>query len=413
MDDGRRSDAAPVISTSAGVHVKETVRVFALFEHGFRPFFLLVGLPGALVIPVWVAVVLSWISLPVEMEVSWHAHQMVYGFAAAGFAGFLLTAVPNWTGAPARRGMPVIALAALWVIGRVATTLSTVFSPPLAALLDLAFVPALASLVVRPLLAAGKPRNLALLVPLTLFWVGDWLMHAEFIGISEDTAATGARLGIDVMLLMITIIGGRIVPTFTGNALRSSGSTFKPRQFAWLDRGSVASMALLLVCEAVTGMSRLTGTVALAAGFFNGFRLASWRGERTLNSPILWVLHLGYGWLVVGLFLKAIVALTGAIPETAALHALTAGAMGTMLLAVMSRAGLGHTGRVLRAYRATVGSYVLVSIAALLRIGASLSPELYSELLVASGTAWTLAFLLFLGVYLPILTTSRPDARPG
>jgi len=212
----RQGNAAMAISITARAAVKSPARGFALFEYGLRPFFLLVGLHGALVIPVWVAVVLGWLRLPVEMEVSWHAHQMVYGFAAAGFAGFLLTAVPNWTGAPARRGMPVIALAALWVIGRVATTLSTVFSPPLAALLDLAFVPALASLVVRPLLAAGKPRNLALLVPLTLFWVGDWLMHAEFIGISEDTAATGARLGIDVMLLMITIIGGRMCRPLRG-----------------------------------------------------------------------------------------------------------------------------------------------------------------------------------------------------
>jgi uncharacterized protein involved in response to NO len=212
---------------------------------------------------------------------------------------------------------------------------------------------------------------------------------------------------------MMTVIGGRIVPSFTGNALRASGLMIEPRQFASLDRASMMSMALLLVCEASTGMSRLTGAAALLAAIFNGLRLAGWRGERTLTSPILWILHLGYAWLVFGLFLKAIAALTDVIPETAALHALTAGAMGTMLLAVMSRAGLGHTGRALRAHPATVGSYVLVSIAALLRITASLLPELYSKLLVGSGIAWTLAFVLFLFVYGPILTTARPDGRPG
>jgi uncharacterized protein involved in response to NO len=401
------------ISTVARAAANPPARGFALFEYGFRPFFLLVGLHGALVIPVWVAVVLSGLRLSVEMEVSWHAHQMVYGFAAAGLAGFLLTAVPSWTGAPASRGMPLVILAALWLAGRVATTLPGVFSPPVTALLDLAFVPALASLVVGPLLTAGKARNLLLLVPLTLFWTGDCLMQAEFLGLGEETAGIGARLGIDVMLLMITIIGGRIVPSFTENALRAAGSAIEPRQFAWLDRGSIASIALLLICEAVTGMSRLTGAVALVASILNGLRLAGWRGERTLNSPILWVLHLGYAWLVLGLVLKAIAALTDALPEPAALHALTVGAMATMLLAVMSRAGLGHTGRALRAHPATVVSYVLVSIAALLRLAAALLPELYAELLIASGTAWTLASLLFLCVYFPILMTARPDGRPG
>jgi uncharacterized protein involved in response to NO len=409
----RQGIAAMAISITARAAVKSPARGFALFEYGFRPFFLLVGLHGALVIPMWVAVVLGWFSLPVGMEVSWHAHQMIYGFVAAGLAGFLLTAVPSWTGEPARRGTPLVILAAVWLIGRVATTFPSVFSPPLTALLDLAFVPALASLVIGPLLAARKARNLVLLVPLALFWIGDALMHAEFLGLSEETAGIGARLGIYVMLLMITIIGGRIVPSFTGNALRASGLMIEPRQFASLDRASMMSMALLLVCEASTGMSRLTGAAALLAAIFNGLRLAGWRGERTLTSPILWILHLGYAWLVFGLFLKAIAALTDVIPETAALHALTAGAMGTMLLAVMSRAGLGHTGRALRAHPATVVSYVLVSIAALLRITASLLPELYSKLLVGSGIAWTLAFVLFLFVYGPILTTARPDGRPG
>jgi uncharacterized protein involved in response to NO len=370
-------------------------------------------LHGSTVIPVWVAVVLGWLSLPVEMEVSWHAHQMVYGFAAAGLAGFMLTAVPSWTGAPARRGAPLIALAALWLGGRIATTFPGLFSPSLAGLLDLAFIPALALAVAGPLLASGKARNLILLVPLTLFWIGDVLMQAEFFGLTSNTAATGARLGIDVMLLMITVIGGRIVPTFTTNALHASGLMVEARHSALLDRGSIAAMALLLVSEAATGMSLVTGVVALSATILNGARLAGWRGERTLNSPILWVLHLGYAWLVFGLFLKAIAALTEVIPETVALHALTAGAMGTMLLAVMSRAGLGHTGRALQVHPATVVSYVLISLAALLRVTAALMPQLYSQLMIGSGIAWTAGFLLFLAIYGPILTSARPDARPG
>jgi uncharacterized protein involved in response to NO len=160
-------------------------------------------------VPVWVAAVFGWVALPVEMEVSWHTHQMVYGFAAAGLAGFMLTAVPNWTGAPPLRGAP---LALLWLVGRLAMTLTTVFLPRVAAGIDLAFIPALALGVIGPLLAAGKTRNLMLLVPLSVLSIGDWMMQAQFIGTGEDTAGTGSRVGIDVMLLMIAVIGGRIIP---------------------------------------------------------------------------------------------------------------------------------------------------------------------------------------------------------
>jgi len=345
------------------------------------------------------------------MEVSWHAHQMVYGFAAAGLAGFMLTAVPNWTGAPARHGVPLIVLSALWLVGRIAMTLPRIFSPAITALLDLAFIPALASLVVGPLVAAGKARNLVLLVPLALFWIGDVLMQVEFLELTSETAGAGARLGIDVMLLMITVIGGRIVPAFTTNALRAAGLALEVRHSTLVDRGSIAAMALL-VSEAVTEARLATGAVALAAAILNGARLTGWRGERTLSAPILWVLHLGYAWLVFGLALKGLALLTDAIPETAALHALTAGAIGTMLLAVMSRAGLGHTGRALKAHPVTVASYVLISVAALLRVAAALVPLLYSQLLIGSGVAWTAGFLLFLAIYGPVLTTARRDGRP-
>jgi uncharacterized protein involved in response to NO len=386
---------------------------FALFVYGYRPFFLLVALHGALLVPLWVAAVFGWIALPVQMEVSWHAHQMVYGFAAAGLAGFMLTAVPNWTGAPPLRGAPLALLVLLWVAGRIAMTCPAVFHPRLAAGLDLVFVPALAIGIAGPLLAAAKARNLMLLVPLTVFWIGDCLMQADFTGLAEDTAGIGERIGIDVMLLMITVIGGRIIPTFTTNALRASGSSFAADGNPLLDRAAIAAMALLIVVEALTGMSLLTGVIALAAALLNAARLARWRGERTLHSPILWVLHLGYLWLIVGLALKSAAALTDVVPDTAALHALTVGAIGTMLLAVMSRAALGHTGRELRAHPPTVAAYVLISLAAILRVAAAMMPAGYTPLLIASSLAWMLGFLLFLAVYLPILTMPRVDAKPG
>jgi len=386
---------------------------FALFEYGYRPFFLLVALHGAVLVPVWVAAVFGWLALPVEMEVSWHAHQMVYGFAAAGLAGFMLTAVPNWTGAPPLRGAPLVALALLWLVGRLAMTLTTVFPQRVAAGIDLAFIPGLVLGVIGPLLAARKARNLMLLIPLAAFWIGDWMMQAQFTGIGEDTAGTGSRIGIDVMLLMITVIGGRIIPTFATNALRTSGSSVVAVSVPLVDRSAIAAMALLIIVEAVPEMSALTGAIALIAAALNAIRLTRWRGEKTLRSPILWILHLGYLWLIVGLALKGAAALSDAVPDNAPLHALTVGAIGTMLLAVMSRAALGHTGRPMKAHAPTVGAYVLISAAAVLRVAAALIPTAYMDLLIASGIAWTVGFALFLWIYAPMLVMPRPDGKLG
>jgi len=364
-------------------------------------------------VPIWVAAVFGWLALPVEMEVSWHAHEMVYGFAAAGLAGFTLTAVPNWTGAPPLRGTPLAGLALLWLVGRVAMTLPAVFPPQVGAGIDLVFIPALVLGIIGPLVAARKAHNLILLIPLAVFWIGDWMMQAQFTGIGEDTAGPGSRIGIDVMLLMITVIGGRIIPTFTTNALHAPGSSVGAINVSLVDRSAIAAMALLIIVEAVTEMSVMTGVVALVAAVLNAIRLAGWRGAATLRSPILWILHLGYLWLIVGLALKAAAALSDMVPDSAALHALTIGAIGTMLLAVMSRAALGHTGRPLNAHALTVGAYVLISVAAVLRVAAALIPTAYMDLLIASGITWPVGFALFLCVYAPILVMPRPDGKFG
>ena len=247
---------------------------FALFEYGYRPFFLLAALHGVVLVPIWVAVVFGWLALPVEMEVSWHAHEMVYGFAAAGLAGFILTAVPNWTGAPPLRGAPLVGLVLLWLVGRLAMTLPAVFPPQVGAGIDLAFIPALVLGTIGPLVAARKAHNLMLLIPLAVFWIGDWMMQAQFTGIGEDTAGTGSRIGIDVMLLMVAVIGGRIIPTFTTNALHASGSSVGAISVPLVGRSAIAAMALLVIVEAVTELSVMTGLVALVAAVLNAIRLA-------------------------------------------------------------------------------------------------------------------------------------------
>ncbi len=377
---------------------------FGLFDYGFRTFFLLAPLYGALAVALWVPAVLGWFMPPVAVSLSLlHAHEMIFGFAGAALAGFFLTAVPNWTGKPALHGAPLAGLAFVWLAGRVAMAAIGPVPPLYAVIVDLAFLPLLALAVIGPLLASGKPRNLVLLVPLALFWSADAAMDGQFAGCPVEIAALGARVGIDILLFFITVIGGRIVPSFTANALRAAGDTAVPRSLPALDRASIAAMALLVIAEAASGMSVETGAVAALACILNAARLALWCGHRTLKAPILWVLHLGYLWLVVGLGLKAATALGGAVPETASLHALALGAAGTMIFAVMSRAALGHTGRALKVHPSIALAYLLVSVAAGLRIAASFSANSFIVLLSLSGLAWVAACLLFLAVYAPIL----------
>jgi uncharacterized protein involved in response to NO len=385
----------------------------ALLAYGFRPFFLLAAFYAAFAIPVWLILMIDAGALPTALApMQWHAHEMIFGFVLAGIMGFYLTAVPNWTGAPPLRGAALGILVALWLAARAAMWLSGVLPAGAVALLAIAPPLGLAVFVLPTLARARQRRNLMFLViPLALAGA-ILLVHLEPLGWTDDSARTGLQLGIDLALLLITVIGGRIVPTFTANALKARGDGVLPRSVGWLDRLAILSVAALLVAD-LTEHALGIGIAALAAAVLNALRLAGWRPLRTLGTPLLWVLHLGYGWLVAGFALKAVAALTDALPASAALHALTIGAVGTMMLAVMSRAALGHTGRPLVAQPATVAAYGLVSLAALLRIAAAVSPEWYLPLVQAAGVLWSLGFALFLWDYAPILLRPRIDGKPG
>ena len=388
------------------------MRHLALFEAGFRVFFLLAPLYAAASILEWLLIYTGAITLPADVAPTlWHAHEMIFGFAAAGVAGFFLTAVPNWTGAPFVRGLPLAALAAIWLAGRIAMHLGGSLPPPLTAAIDLAFLPALAASVAPSLLRGGVGRNTMLLVVLMALWLADAAMQAEFIG-GPQIAARGARVAIDILALLITVIGGRIVPAFTTTQLKLRGDRL-PQSRAGLDKAAILSMALLILSEAIVGVGEVTASIALAAALIQATRLSLWRGIATWRQPILAVLHLGYAWLVLGLALKGASGFLEWIPETTALHGLTIGAVGTMMTAVMSRAALGHTGRKIEAHKLTVAAYALISIAALLRIVAPAAPELQLHLLTCSGVAWSAAFALFLAVYVPILTKPRADRQSG
>ena len=394
-------------------------RRFALFDYGFRPFFLFAGLWGTVALLLWLALWFGRLDLAGPWQgVLWHGHEMIYGFALAGVAGFLLTAVPGWTGTEPLRGAPLAALALLWLAGRAALLAGAVLPPLLVAAVDLAFLPALALPTALALRAGFKrtrsPRNFMFLVLLASLEAGNLLTHLEALGWTADTAATGLRLGLDTLLVMITVVGGRIVPAFTRNAFHQAGIEVAIRSDARLDALAVASVAAMLVAELVLGPGTASGAFAFLAAAAAAVRLWFWQPLTAARGrPLLWVLHLGYGWLVLGLLMKGLADAAGLLPATAALHALTIGAVGTMLMAVMSRASLGHTGRRLVAPPAVAAAYVVLTAAAVLRVAAPLLPGQYDTLLAAAGAAWVLAFGLFSAVYLPILIFPRADGRPG
>jgi uncharacterized protein involved in response to NO len=379
----------------------------ALLSAGFRPFFLIAGLWAAVALALWLAVLTGRLALPSAFgPVAWHAHEMLFGFVVAAVAGFLLTAVPNWTGRMPLQGWSLAALAALFVAGRAAVTCSAAIGPEIAAAIDLAFPAALLAALAREIVAGRNWRNLPMLAGLGLLGTANALTHLEAMGLAA-TGAAGLRMGIAVMLMLIGLVGGRIIPSFTRNWLVKRGERRLPAPAGRVDAAALAVTGVALLAWVVapgwTGVAPLMALAALA----NAVRLARWRGARTGAEPLVWVLHLGFAWLPVGFALMALAPALG-LAETAALHALTGGAMATMIVAVTTRATRGHTGRALTAGRATTAIYGLVTLAALSRVAAGIAFDAMMPLLTIAGAAWVAAFVLFLAVYGPMLLRPRP-----
>lgn len=392
----------------------------ALFSYGFRPFFLGAAIYAALAMLVWTAWVASaapgltqdW--LPVAGSAyAWHAHEMVFGFAAAAIGGFLLTAVPNWTGALPLSGPPLVFLFAAWLLGRVAMGFSALLPYPLVLGLDVVFLPLLGGFAARQLFIRPALRNLVFLVIIAALTLCNVLFHLGNGGYLAIDPLAGIRTSVLIVVLMIAIIGGRIIPAFTHNWLHAKAASARmPRRIPWLDGIALATLMAFVLIEAGGVSGAPLGAVALVAALANGARLALWRGAATRSEPIVWVLHLGYAWIVVGLALGALAAFTELVPGTIVTHAFGTGAIGTMILAVMSRASLGHTGRRLLAPRAVVWAYHLVTLAAVLRVaGPLLAPRHYGPTLAIAGLAWIGAYVLFALVYAPILTTPRVHTK--
>ena len=394
----------PPERTSAGDHRKSFARSceWPLLAYGFRPFFLLGALFAALAVPLWLAAYMGDAALPTALPASlWHGHEMLFGYGTAVLAGFLLTATPGWSGRPPITGAGLAALVVIWLAGRLASSAGGAI-PAVAAAVDLAFLPALA-LAVAPALRAATRRNLVFLPMLGVLVLANLAVQLDALDVLPGAGSSALRAALDLFVLLIALIGGRIVPAFTASALSARGAAARPRPLSARDRLAIRLLVVLVLAD-VAGRARLAGGIALAAAVLNGWRLYGWGGSRTLRQPILWVLHLGYAWLAIGLAWKGLIDLTGLAPSADALHGLAIGAIGTMTLAVMSRAALGHTGRPLHTPWPIVASYLLISAAALVRLATVPAPEqLALPLLVLSAASWSLAYLAFAVRFGPIL----------
>jgi uncharacterized protein involved in response to NO len=342
-----------------------------------------------------------------------HGHELVFGFIIAGVLGFLTTALPNFAAAVPITGRPLAVLVAAWLAGRLALRAADLLPPLLVAAADLALIPLALVLLVRSLPRPMNKRMFVFLGLFAAFEAANALTHVEALGWTRNTATVGVILGIDTTAVLIALIGGRIIPAFTANALRTAGELRLPQSFPLLDAAAIGTTVMVALATLILGDGPIVGAAALLAGIANAVRLSFWRGWLTVRSPILFVLHVGYGWLAAALLLKATAELGGILPPSIALHALTVGCFGTLIMAVMSRAALGHSGRPLEAHPLTVVAYALVSAAALLRVAAGLLPDFQIAWLTAAAASWIAAFALFLTVYAPILLGPRADGRPG
>lgn len=388
---------------------------FGLWGRAFRPFFLGLGIYATVAVPWWV---LAWVGVvPVPtwlIPMWWHGHEMIFGFASAAIAGFLLTASPVWSGGPALTGAPLAALFALWASGRVALAAAGAVPVWLVAVVDFAFLPAVAIAVLWTIWGAGQYRNYAIVGVVATLAVANGAMHADALGFAPGSARLGLRFAVDLVVVLILVVGGRITPAFTQNALRRRGLKYDVRGWSWLNLLTIAAAAAAAASGLVLGRTPVTGLLCISAGIAAFARLAGWQSWRTRSDPLLWSLHAASAWVVVGLVLSGASDLGAPIPATAGLHALTAGAIGGAIVAVATRVGLGHTGRPLELPRGVVGCYVLVHGAALVRVAAIFAPgEVHRALVLVSGLAWACAFGLFTIRYWSILTTARPDGRPG
>ena len=379
---------------------------FALWALGFRPFYLLGAGYAAFAVVLWVAQFSGLLPVEAFRSPSWHGHEMLFGFALAIVSGFLLTAVRNWTQQPTPTGGTLAALAALWVSGRV---LAYAPWPVAAAVVNAAFPFAIAAAIAVPLVRSGNRRNYFFVALLVAASAAAAMVHLSQAGHVALSPRIGLQAGLDLVLFMVAVIGGRVLPMFTNNGVPGAGATRHP----WVERASLGGVLALLAA----GIAQLDGAMlailAMLVAIAHAIRLALWRPWRVLRNPLVWILHAAYAWIPVYLVLRALGA-AGVIAAPFATHALTLGVIGGMTLGMMTRTAKGHTGRRLEADGFEVAAYALVMAAAVARVfGGLMLPGLYMQTVYVAATCWSAAFAIYAFRYWPILTSPRVDAHPG
>lgn len=377
---------------------------------GFRPFFLGAAGWGVIAILVWLCALAGTITLPTGFDaVGWHRHEMLFGFVGAAVAGFLLTAIPNWTGRLPIAGRPLLSLFSIWAAARLAVLFSAFLGMWPAAVLDVGLFVTLALLAAREVLAS-KNRNLPVVGLVFAFGLADAADYAEAAG--WISGGSGWRGAIALVVIMISVIGGRIIPSFTRNWMaKQRFSHGLPTQPQGLDLLVIATTAVALLFWLAFPDEPRTGFMLILAAAAQLLRLSRWGGTRTAAEPLVLILHLAYAWIPIGLFLLGLAIAGWDVPESAGVHALAAGAMASMILAVMTRASLGHTARPLVAAPLTVAAYGCVTVAALVRVLAGLGVGPTALMLQIAGLVWAAALALFLIVYAPILWHPRLGER--
>jgi len=383
----------------------------ALFELGFRPFFLFAGFSAIFLVLGWMLMFQGQLAAASYYgPFLWHSHEMIFGYAVAVIAGFLLTSVRNWTGLETARHGRLATLVVLWLLGRVLPFFTDYFDPRVVAVVDLLFLPALAIAIGLPLVMSDNRRNLFFIPLFAFLTICNLLIHLQALQLLEHWGDMASRACVGLVVVVITVIGGRVIPFFSSTAIPG----YKAEVSSWLDRAAILSSLVFALVYGYQGQpGNITGWVALFAAGVSLLRIRQWYSIQIWPNPLLWILYTSYGWLVVGFCMFFAEAFFPVIGKPA-LHAITIGTIGGMTLGMMVRVSLGHSGRPLKVSTATTLAFILINLACFLRVFLPVVyPELYAVIVTVSGGLWVLAFLIFLVLYTPVLVFPRIDGKPG
>lgn len=378
----------------------------ALWDLGFRPFYLLASVFAAVSILLWIAQYAGYLRGGYPRDPVWHAHEMLFGYVIAVITGFLFTAARNWTGESTPTGGLLAGYALLWIAGRVSALLPF---PVLDAVLNAAFPIAVAAGLAVPLARSGNRRNYFFVALLVLLGAVTLAVHLALLGAFAWPARVSLQIGLDIVLFTIAVMAGRVVPMFTNNGVPGAGATRLP----WVEKAALGSVLVLIVADLVQVDGAGLAVIALLVAAAHAVRVALWRPWRTTHAPLVWILHASYAWIVVHLVLRALAA-AGYVATPFAVHALTIGAIGGMTIGMMTRTARGHSGLPLVADRFEVASFALIQVAAVVRVfGGIALPDFLRATVVLSGACWSCGFALYAIRYWPILTRPRIDGKPN